>query len=203
MLGEHAAPVKPLASPMRRALATLAGLALVGAIPILLFGWNLSPAADGKALLMLEMAAMLATGVLAIAGAFHLAVPGSSRWWLAAPLVPFAAWLMLSGMGCYETLLRGTLILAGNPSSHCFLFILGVGALFGLPLLWRLSRAAPIDPVPVALLGGLGSAALGAFLLRFFHPLTITFLDLAFHLAAILVVVGLTALLRRPMLRPA
>jgi hypothetical protein len=65
---------------------------------------------------------------------------------------------------------------------------------------WRLSRAAPIDPLPVAALGGLGAAALAAFLLQFFCPSAVTFLDLAVHLAAIAIVIGLTALLRCPIL---
>jgi uncharacterized membrane protein len=60
-----------------------------------------------------------------------------------------------------------------------------------------LSRAAPIDPLPVALLGGLGVAAIAAFLLQFFHPFAVTFVDLGIHLIAILLVVAVTGLLQR------
>jgi len=192
---------------MRRALATLGAMALLGAIAIVLlsdFRLSAPPGEGGDKLLALELAAMLATGGLAVTGAFHLAIPGGSRWWLAAPLAPFAAWLMLSGLGCYRELVRiGPSGLEIGHSGDCFLFILGAGALVGAPLAWRLSRAAPIDPSSVALLGGLGAAALAAFALRFFHPFAVTFIDLALHLAAILLIVGLTTLLRRPMLRPA
>jgi hypothetical protein len=73
----------------------------------------------------------------------------------------------------------------------------------GAPLLWRLSRASPIEPLPVALLGGLGAAALAAFLLQFFHPFAVTFIDLAVHLVSIGLVVGVAALLRRRTLSPA
>jgi uncharacterized membrane protein len=55
----------------------------------------------------------------------------------------------------------------------------------------------------VALLGGLGTAAMAAFLLQFFHPFAITFIDLAVHLVAILLVVAATGLLNRRALAPA
>jgi hypothetical protein len=57
--------------------------------------------------------------------------------------------------------------------------------------------------MPVAVLGGLGTAAIAAFLLLFFHDTAVTFIDLAMHLAAILLVVGAAALLRRQTLSPA
>jgi hypothetical protein len=66
-----------------------------------------------------------------------------------------------------------------------------------------LSRARPIDPLPVALLGGLGTAALSAFVLLFFHQTAVTFIDLAVHLVAILLVMGAAAMLRRQTLSPA
>jgi hypothetical protein len=70
-------------------------------------------------------------------------------------------------------------------------------------LLWLLARARPIEPVPVALTAGLGIAALAAFLLQFFHPFAVTFLDLATHLAAVLLVVGAATLFNRRALAPA
>jgi hypothetical protein len=85
----------------------------------------------------------------------------------------------------------------------CLIFILATSVVLGAPLLWRLSRASPIEPLPVAVLGGLGTAALAAFLLQFFHPFAVTFIDLAVHLSAIGLVVGATAFLNRRMLSPA
>jgi hypothetical protein len=201
------APVQPLAPPARRALQSLAILALLGVLAVVLMAdpsFLLARARAAPVAFALEQLAMLATAALAVAGAFHLSIPGRSRRWLIAPLPPLAVWLMLSGLGC-------TRFLAGSRAPvpqvghdvDCLVFIVAAGAAIGLPLLWRLSRAAPIDPLPVALLGGLGSAALSAFLLQFFHPFDLTLLDLAVHLAAILFVIGLAALLRRPMLRPA
>jgi len=207
LLSANVAPVRPLRSPMRRALETLALLAALGALAILLLPDSNPIAVRGageKVQAGMEMAAMFATGTLAVVGAFHLSIAGRSRRWLALPLLPFAAWLMLSGVGCYRDFIqRGSAGLELGHSADCLIFILGASLLLGAPLIWRLSRAAPIDPLPVAALGGLGAAAFSAFLLQFFHPFVVTFLDLVVHLVAIAIVIGLTALLKRPILRPA
>jgi hypothetical protein len=207
LLSADVAPVRPLRSPTRRALETLALLAALGALAILLLPDSNPLAVRGageKVRAGMEMAAMLATGTLAVLGAFHLSIPGRSRRWLTLPLLSFAAWLMLSSVGCYrDFILRGSAGLEFGHSVDCLVFILGASLLLGAPLIWRLSRAAPIDPLPVAALGGLGAAAFSAFLLQFFHPFAVTFLDLAVHLVAIAIVIGLTALLKRPILRSA
>jgi hypothetical protein len=85
----------------------------------------------------------------------------------------------------------------------CLIFIVGAGILVGAPLLWRLSRARPIDPLPVALLGGLGAAAFAALLLQFFHPFAVTAIDLGLHFTAVLIVLALASLTRRRALAPA
>lgn len=206
-LVSDATPVRRLNPPIARALAWLGVVALVGALAILLLG-------DGQALLaryrgseqmmVFEMAAMLATGVLAVIGAFVAAVPGRSRRWLLAPLAPLTAWLLLSGVGCYRDLVKyGASGMVVGEGIHCLAYIMINSLLFGIPLLWLLSRARPIDPLPVALLGGLGTAALAAFTLQFFHPFAVTLVDLAFHLLAILLVVALAGLLNRRTLSPA
>lgn len=206
-LAAEARPVTPLPNPLRRSLATLGALAFVGAAAIYLFG-DVQPLLsryDGRqALLGAEMAAMLATGALGVTAAFFTAIPGRSQAWLLAPLPPFAAWLLLSGMGCYRELAHsGAAGWEIGHSAQCLVFIVGASILLGAPLLWRLARARPIDPLPVALLGGLGTAALSAFVLLFFHQTAVTFIDLAMHLAAILLVMGAAALLRRQTLTPA
>jgi hypothetical protein len=147
---------------------------------------------------------MLATGALSVTGAFVAAIPGRSRRWLLAPLPPLAAWLLLSGLGCYRELARsGPSGWEIGHSGQCLAFIVAASLPVGAMMLWRLSRARPIDPMPVAVLGGLGTAAIAAFLLLFFHDTAVTFIDLAMHLAAILLVVGAAALLRRRTLSPA
>ena len=206
-LSADVAPVKRLAPPLARALLTLAVLAVFGLLAILLLATAnpLATRGPGSELQAgLELAAALLTGALAVIAAFHIAIPGRSRAWLAVPLPPLALWLGLSGFGCWRDLaLRGPSDWNPAHSIDCLLFIVAAGLVLGAPIAWRLSRAAPIDPLPVAALGGLGSAALSAFLLQFFHPFAVTFLDLAVHVVAILIVIVLASLLRRPMLRPA
>ena len=206
-LAGDARPVRPLAPPLRRALATLAALALAGAAAVVVAGdvaGLLTRYSGREALMWLEMAAMLATALLGVIGAFALSVPGASRRWLLAPLPAFLLWLSLSGLGCYQDLVRlGTEGWGWGHGRDCLVFILAGSGLIGAPLLWRLSRAHPIDPLPVALLGGLGAAALSAFLLQFFHPAVLTVLDLAVHFGSAAAVVGIAALMRRFALAPA
>jgi hypothetical protein len=202
-IAADARPVRPLAPPLRRALTLLVPLALLAGIAVALFadmGGLLARYSGREPMMMLEMAAMLVTGLLAVTGAFFLSVPGRSRLWLWAPLPSLAAWISLSGAGCWMAL--GTEAGAGEAGMDCLFFILAASLLLGAPLVWRLSRASPIEPVRVAMLGGLGIAALSAFLLQFFHPFTITFLDLGVHFVAVAIVIGAMALAARRTLRP-
>lgn len=204
-----AAPaVRPLRPPLRR--AALAGGALLLGVGLLV--WWLGDMGQlgaryqrREAMMALELAAMAATGLTAIAAAFSLAVPGGgSRRWLLAPLPPACLWLTLAGMTCWSDLQqRGARHWQYDHSIDCLLFIAGVGTILGLPLFWRLSRARPLDPLPVAALGALGTTSLAAAMLHFFHPFAVTFPDLAVHVAAILLVIASAALLRRTALRPA
>ncbi len=202
-IAADARPVRPLAPPLARALALLVPLALLGGFAIWLFA-DLSGLvrrhSGRESSMMLEMGAMLATGLLAVTGAFFLSIPGRSRLWLWAPLPTLALWLSLSGAGCWAAL--GAAAADRHVGMDCLIFILAASLLLGAPLVWLLSRASPIEPVRVALLAGLGIASLSAFLLQFFHPFTITFLDLGVHLAAVAIVIGAMALTARRTLRP-
>jgi len=205
-LCEQALPVEPLAPPLRRAALTLAPVALVGGVLVLTLGdvrGLIARYSGREALMVVEMGAMLLTALLAVAGAFIFSVPGRSRLWLLAPLPTMLVWFATSGFGCYRDLARfgpdGWRLGGGD----CLLFILAAGVPIGGLMLWRLSRARPIDPLPVALLGGLGAAALAALLLQFFHPFGLTVIDLGLHFAAVSIVVALAALSRRRTLAPA
>ncbi len=200
-------PVRPLRAPALRALLAVTAIALVAGGSVAMSGdvAELRTRYVGRETwLALEMAAMLATFVLAILGAFFVSIPGGSKRWLAAPLAPFAVWLLSSGLGCYADFVRrGEVGWEAGESLDCLLFILGTSALVAPLLVWRLARAKPLDPMPVALLGGLGVAAASALVLQFFHPFSVTFIDLAVHLIAILIVVGAVGLLNRRALAPA
>ncbi len=200
-------PVRPLRAPALRALMALALIALVAGMAIIMFGdveELLQRYAGREMFLAVEMAAMLATAALAIVAAFFVSIPGGSNRWLAAPIPFFASWLLLSGVGCYgDFIRRGGVEWELGESMRCLLFILGTSALVAPLLIWRLARAKPINPLPVALLSALGVAATSALILQFFHPFAVTFIDLAVHLVAILIVVGSVGLLNRRALAPA
>ena len=200
-------PVRPLRAPAQRALMAVLAIALVAGLTIAMLGdvGELRQRYAGREMVLaLEMAAMLATGVVAIVAAFFLSIPGRSKRWIVAPIPSFAVWLLLSGLGCYDDFVRrdGVEWELGE-SMHCLSFILASSAILAPLLIWRLARARPIDPLPVALLGALGVAAASALVLQFFHPFAVTFIDLAVHLLAMLIVVGVIGLINRRALAPA
>ncbi|MDP3674987.1 MAG: NrsF family protein [Novosphingobium sp.] len=200
-LAAGVAPVRPLPAPELRALMALATIVATAALAVAWFGdfAELRNRYSGREThLALEMAAILATAAIAIVAAFFVSIPGRSKRWIAAPIPFFAGWLLVTGLGCYGNLGRGGGVeWELGESLHCLAFIVATSAALAPLLVWRLACARPIDPLPVALLAGLGVAASSAFVLQFFHPFTVTFIDLAVHLTAILVVVGTVGLLNR------
>jgi hypothetical protein len=190
-LARDATPVRRLGSPMRRALTWLGIIGGLGAAAILTFS-NLGEfaARARHPELIVELIGTLGTGILSTIAAFHLSVPDRSPRWTLLPLPTLALWLAGSGSGCIHewlVLKRGAWSL--GESGHCFLFIIGFGLPLSVLLLAALRRARPLAPLPVAVTGGLGAAALAAFLLQFFHPFDITFVDLGVHAFAVALIV--------------
>lgn len=201
-LASDATPVRPLGSPAWRAWLTMTLLALALGAAILLLGdaGGLQRRYGGReTLLMVEMVAMLATACVAILAAFFVSVPGRSRAWLAAPLPFLLLWLALSAAGGLARSAPSAVV-GGGESSHCLLFILGASAALAPWLIIRLAPARPIEPLPVALLSGLGIAAASAFTLQFFHAAPVTMIDLCVHAVAVGLVVAIAGLLNRPLL---
>jgi len=87
-----------------------------------------------------------------------------------------------------------------GESAHCFIFITAASVPLAIGLFWMLRRARPMGALTVAALGTLGVAATAAFVLQFFHPFDVTVIDLAFHLAAVGLVVLIGTVLRQPLL---
>jgi hypothetical protein len=87
-----------------------------------------------------------------------------------------------------------------GESSHCFMFLLGIGVPLAGLLLFSLRKAHPLQPRLVASVGTVGVAALAAFILQFFHPFDVTVLDFGTHLTALAILIAAASLSGRPTL---
>ena len=188
-LAADAKPVERLRPPLLRAGLWLGGYCALLVAAILVLGAT-PGASAGEPRALLEGSVIFLTGITAVTAAFFLSLPDRSRLWLAAPAPPLAAWLLLSGYGCWAQWREGD----GGAlaqSADCFAFILGLGIPAAVALYAFLRRAHPLDPVPALIAGGLGIAGLTGAALQFFHPFDVTFLDLGVHIVAMAVLVAL------------
>jgi hypothetical protein len=201
-LTRQLAPVRVLRAPALRALIWLAVVAGISAALILRFShFELILPRLAIPRVTLECVGTLLTAVTAVWAAFELSIPDRSPHWMWLPAAPFALWLGASGLGCLQNglSLHEPGGIAGH-SPHCFIFISAVSVPLAAVLFWMLRRARPIHAWPVAAMGTLGVAATAALVLQFFHPFDVTVIDLALHLAAIALVVGLGTAWRRALL---
>jgi hypothetical protein len=197
------APVRRLRPPVWRAAAWLSFAASVLALAVALHGGLRHDLAARLALPyeVVQLAASVATGVLAAVAAFHLALPDRSPRWALLPLPALALWVGSLGWGCLADLARvGPEALVLGTSWGCLRFIAGLGLPLTATMLWALRHAGPVRPVPVALLGGLAAAALCSFGLSLFHHLDAAAMVLAWHGGAMALVVLLGWAVGRPAL---
>ncbi|HTZ80445.1 MAG TPA: NrsF family protein [Stellaceae bacterium] len=192
----EARPVRRLRPPLLRALLWLLAVAALSAIGILLFS-DLAVfarrAADPK--LRLELVGTALTGIAAVVAAFQLSLPDRASAWALLPLPPLLLWIASSGYSCYRHwIVYGPDGWEIGESADCFRFILALSVPLGVSLWILLRRARPLAPIRVAAVGGLGVAAIAAFLLQFFHPFDVTFMDLAIHAVAVGIVVGMASI---------
>lgn len=195
-LSGELAPVKRLAPPGRRALlwfagAALASLALVFGLSSHIGFQNFATTAQrfSEPKLALEVAGTLLTGILAVIAAFQLSLPDRSSRWMLLPLPTLLLWIASSGYSCWRHWVAfGPDGWELGESASCFTWIVSLSVPLAIPLVLMLRRARPLAPLPVAVMAGLGVAALAAVLLQFFHPFDVTFMDLGLHLAAVAIV---------------
>jgi hypothetical protein len=194
-------PVRRLRAPLWRAMSWCGFIGVLVLLLVLRFA-NLGVvnARFGVTRIALEWLGCSLTAITATVVAFEWSVPGCSRRWAWLPLPPLLLWLGASGLGCLQNGL-GLHSVSVRESPGCFTFIAAVSVPLALTLFWMLRQAQPIAPLPVAAFGALGVAATAATVLQFFHPFDVTGIDLTFHLAAVLLVVFLSTVLRRPLLR--
>ncbi len=195
-LAGDAGPVRRLRPPVTRAIVWLLGVATLSTVAVLAFadtGLFMSRAGDRK--LQLELIGTLLTGIAAIVAAFHLSLPDRPAVWALLPLPPLVLWIAASGYSCWRRWLTfGPEGWSLGESAECFGMILAVSVPLGIGLFLALRQARPLAPVPVAVTGGLGVAAIAAVLLQFFHPFDVTFMDLGVHIVTVgLVILGSAA----------
>ena len=196
-LSANAEPVKRLRHPLVRAALWLCAATLGAALVVYALAdmpTFMARARDPRQ--MIELAATLATGLLAVLAAFELSLPDRSRAWAWLPAPALAIWLATTGVGCANAWFAGVRA-DMNESAECFLILTAASLPLGMALSWMLLRAKPLAPAPVAAMGGLGVAAIAAFLLQFFHPFDVTVLDFAVHAVAVGLVVAISAVSSR------
>jgi hypothetical protein len=191
-LVDGAEPVRRLRPPLTRAVLWLLGVGAIGTSVILLFA-HLAlierRAEDPK--LVLELCGTLLTGIAAVIASFHLSLPDRSPGWALVPVPPLVLWIASSGYSCYRHWITyGPDGWELGESAHCFRFILAASVPLGVFLWVVLRQARPLAPARVYAVAGLGVASLAAFLLQFFHPFDVTFMDLGAHLAAVMIMVA-------------
>jgi len=194
-----AQPVRRLRPPTLRAALWLIAVAAIAAGAILLFS-DLGVMADRlrDPKLQVEMVATLLTGIAAVVASFHLSLPDRSPAWALLPLPFLAVWIASSGYSCWQHWISfGPDGFELGESAHCLRFMLAISIPLGVSLLLLLRRAAPLTPVGVAAVGGLGVGGIAAFVLQFFHPFDVTFMDLAVHLGVVAVIVAVASLIER------
>jgi hypothetical protein len=192
-LAADAKPVRRLRPPLARAAGWLAAfVAVIGAVTLATGAWPAMIERLRDPRFAIEMIATFVTGVAAVVAAFHLSLPDRSRLWLWLPVPSLLLWLASSGYECYRNWIAlGPQGWRLGQSSDCFVFIVLMSIPVAAALYWTLRRARLLlAPLPVMAAGGLGVAALAAATLQFYHPFDVTFIDLALHVAAILIVTG-------------
>lgn len=191
VLAANLRPVRPLRSPVLRALGWLA-LVVVIAVALAMFAnlaamWHRLTATPDMWLAAIGSAATAATAAFA---AFELSMPDRSRVWALLPLPAFALWLGASGLGCLRAyVLPDTHIATMGETRDCLVFIIGLSVPLSAVLIFMLQRAYSLAPGLTATMAGLASAAAAATLLNFFHPYDAAATDLVVHLIAVSIVV--------------
>jgi hypothetical protein len=186
-LAQGLRPVKRLAPPLARAALWLGAVTALSLILVIGFA-NLAVFVHraSQPMMAAELIFTLLTGILAVWAAFELSLPDRPFAWILLPLPSLALWMASSSYSCWRHWIeRGPQGYEAGESLHCFAWIVGLGVPLAISQFILLRRSQPLSPAPVAAMSGLGVASIAAFLLQFFHPFDVTFIDLGLHLAAV------------------
>jgi hypothetical protein len=156
-LGDNLEPVKPLATPWRRAAAWL-GCATAYVAGVVLLAWARGGSLDGAGDDVTQQGALIATAVAAAVAAFASVVPASDRRVLGIPWVPGMLVMAALVWGCIvDVRLRGTLGIGREADWPCVASIALGGALLWAVGVAMLRRGAPLTPRVSSLLIGVAA----------------------------------------------
>lgn len=202
-LGADLRPVRRLYPPLVRAAAWL-GLVAATALVLASFAdlpsiaYRLRYVPD----MWLAVLGSMLTTVLGAVAAFELSFPDRKLTWALLPLPGLILWIAGTGTGC----LRAWVIPDIHPATIleakvCFTFIVTLSIPLSVVMVLMIRRACPLRPNLTAATGGLAVAAAAATLLNFFHPYDAGATDIAVHIVAIALVIGLNRLFGGRLLR--
>ncbi len=188
----EARPVRRLRSPFWQAAIWL-GVAF--AVLTIVVAWHgLRPGLAERIVLaefLIPWLASVATGVLAVVAAFHLALPDRTDRWRLAPLPTLALWAASLGAGCYRDWLQvGPQGLALGTSFSCLAAIVLSSVPLGGLLFFMVRHAGPIRPLSTALTGALAVASLSSAALDLFHGLDAAIMIFVWHVGSVALVVA-------------
>ncbi len=187
------APVRPLPSPLKRAMLWIGAAALLGVIIALWPTIRMSVVYErlsGSTDIWLAALGSMLTAILAAIAAFELSLPDRRRAWALLPLPALALWIGASGLGCLRGVVSAGLHVASlYESMDCLAFI----ASFSIPLsalmVLMLRRGYSLRPGLTGAMGGLAAAAAAATLLNLCHPFDASVTDLSVHAFAVATVI--------------
>ena len=190
-IAAHASPVRPLGSPLIAALLWVFGVSVGVTIAATVFG-TLSGfiiRLDDSQFLPAWVASG-AAGVLATIAAFELSRPDRRWYWALLPWPAVAAWLWYTGSSCFQSwIVKGPNGFIPGESATCFAFILILGGSLGATLMFALRRSYPVHLNWFVATLGVATASVAAAALPLFHRVDATYLDLAAHVSATILVI--------------
>jgi hypothetical protein len=192
-LGADLRPVKRLRSPAIRAcmwLGIVAGIGLVLAyfadMPAIAHRLQADPD------MWLAVFGSSLTAILGAIAAFELSVPDRKPTWALLPVPGLLLWIGATGIGCLRTA-----IIPGVPTAsliearNCFIVIICLSVPLSIALVLMVRRAFSLRPNLTAITCGIAVAAAAATLLNLAHPYDAGATDIAVHIVAIAIVIGI------------
>jgi hypothetical protein len=188
-----AVPVRRLRPPLVRAAAWLLFAALMLALMVAVRGVRPDLGLSLRQLTFaIDIAASLATGILAAVAAFVVSLPDRSRLWLWLPVPALFVWIVNIGYGCLTTWVNLQPGMHLGDETGCIAALVLTGMPLAFTLLIMLRHTALLSPIPVAIAGGLAVAGITASVLPLFHNHDASILILVWNLgvAALLMAAG-------------